>query len=123
MPKISRDLDFLMTCFAEVLREQGEHAIAGALPGLDPDGRMADPEVTDRLTPACSTAFSLLNMVEENAYAQNDREMAKAGRLRERSGLWENTLRLLLVEGCTPADIASALPTDQVEPVLTAHPT
>lgn len=123
MPKISRDLDFLMTCFAEVLREQGEHAIAAALPGLGPDGQMAEPEVTDRLTQAYSTAFSLLNMVEENAYAQNHREMATAGRLRERSGSWEHTLRLLAAVGCTPAEIASALPAVQVEPVLTAHPT
>lgn len=123
MPKISRDLKFLMTCFAEVLQEQGEHAIAAALPGLVADEGAADPEVTDRLTQAYSTAFSLLNMVEENAYAQNHREMASAGRLRERSGSWENTLRLLTAAGYAPADIASALPDVQVEPVLTAHPT
>jgi phosphoenolpyruvate carboxylase len=123
MPKISRDLDFLMTCFAEVLREQGEHAIAAALPGLAPDDGAATPEITDRLTQAYSTAFSLLNMVEENAYAQNHREMATAGRLKERSGSWENTLRLLTAAGYGPDEIASALPAVQVEPVLTAHPT
>ncbi len=32
MPKIRRDLEFLMICFGEVLREQGEHAVADALP-------------------------------------------------------------------------------------------
>jgi phosphoenolpyruvate carboxylase len=123
MPKISRDLDFLMTCFAEVLCEQGEHAIAAALPGLVADESAAHPEVSDRLTQAFSTAFSLLNMIEENAYAQNHRKMATAGRLKERSGSWESTLQLLTAAGFAPADIAAALPTVRVEPVLTAHPT
>ena len=55
------------------------------------------------------TAFSLLNMIEENAYAQGHREMASAGRLRQRAGSWENTFSLLTAAGCTTAEIASAL--------------
>ncbi len=72
---------------------------------------------------AYSTAFSLINMVEENAYARHHRELATAGRLRERAGSWESTLALLKDAGFSGAEIAAAMPGVRVEPVLTAHPT
>jgi hypothetical protein len=42
MPKIHSDLDFLMTCFGEVLRELGEEAIAARLPWLATDAASAE---------------------------------------------------------------------------------
>ncbi len=112
-----------MRCFDEVLREQGEAAVAARMPWLAAEPPPDDAAVPDRLAQASSIAFSLLNMIEENAYAQSHREMAAAGRLGERSGSWENTLRVLTAAGLTPAGIASALSEVHVEPVLTAHPT
>jgi len=123
MPKISRDLDFIMTCFGEVLCEQGEQAIAARLPWLAAADVPIDGECPERLPQAYSTAFTLLNMIEENAYAQNHRRLAAAGTLGERSGSWENTFRRLVAAGHDAADIAAALPGVRVEPVLTAHPT
>lgn len=123
MPKISRDLDFIMTCFGEVLREQGEQATAARLPWLAAADVPIDGDCPERLPQAYSTAFTLLNMIEENAYAQNHRQLAAAGQLADRSGSWENTFRKLLAAGHDPADIAAALPGVRVEPVLTAHPT
>lgn len=123
MPKISRDLDFIMTCFGEVLREQGEEGIAARLPWLAAADVPVEGDCPERLPQAYSTAFTLLNMIEENAYAQNHRQLAAAGKLGERSGSWENTFRRLLTAGHEPAAIAEALPSVRVEPVLTAHPT
>ncbi len=123
MPKISQDVDFLMTCFGEVLREQGEHAVADRLPWLRADPADPGGTVSDRLAQAFSMGFSLLNMVEENAYAQGHREMAAAGRLSERSGSWENTFRRLSEAGRPAGEIAAVMPGVSVEPVLTAHPT
>jgi len=123
MPKISRDADFLMTCFEEVLREQGEDQIADRIPWRTLGQPASEGEVSDRLVQAYSTAFSLLNMVEENVYAQSHRELAAAGRLAERSGSWESTLRLLRGAGWEAERLADKLPTIAVEPVLTAHPT
>ncbi len=123
MPKISRDLDFIMTCFGEVLREQGEEAIAARLPWLAAVDVPIDGDCPARLPQAYSTAFTLLNMIEENAYAQNHRRLAADGRLGDRSGSWENTFRRLLAAGHDPAEIAAALPSVRIEPVLTAHPT
>jgi phosphoenolpyruvate carboxylase len=123
MPKIRSDLDFLVTCFGEVLRELGEDAIAARLPWLATDRVSAEHDCPDRLTQAYSTAFALLNMIEENAFAQGHRQTAAAGQLAERSGTWENSLRVLSAAGYQPAEIAAAVPRVRVEPVLTAHPT
>lgn len=124
MPKISRDLDFIMTCFGEVLREQGEDGIAARLPWLAATADVpVDGDCPERLPQAYSTAFTLLNMIEENAYAQNHRRLAAAGTLGERSGSWENTFRRLLAAGHEPGTIAETLAAVRVEPVLTAHPT
>ncbi len=123
MPKISRDLDFIMTCLGEVLREQGNGAIADRLPWLATVQHGGDDDFPDRLPQAYSTAFALLNMIEENAYAQDHRLLAATGRLGERSGSWEHTFGLLLAAGHGPEEVAATLPRIQVEPVLTAHPT
>ncbi len=127
MPKISRDLDFLIKCLHDVLVEQGEGCIAASLPWLpapeNAAGGVADPSVPERLPQAYSIAFTLLNMVEENAFAQNHRRMAAAGELAQHSGSWENSLRRLIAAGFAPEEIAASLSEVKVEPVLTAHPT
>jgi phosphoenolpyruvate carboxylase len=124
MPKISRDLDFLIRCFQEVLEELGEHGIAARLPWCGhPEAGGDGGSLSERLPQALSTAFALLNMVEENTFAQNHRALSAAGRLAERSGSWEHTLALLHRSGRDAADIASRIAHVHVEPVLTAHPT
>ncbi|NJO55868.1 MAG: phosphoenolpyruvate carboxylase [Rhodospirillales bacterium] len=65
----------------------------------------------------------MLNMVEENAYAQSHRALQTAGRLKEQAGSLGNTLALLDAAGFRPEEMAAALPAIRVEPVLTAHPT
>lgn len=112
-----------MTCLGEVLREQGEEEIAARLPWLAAVAVDVDETYPERLPQAYSTAFTLLNMIEENAYAQNHRRLASTGRLRDRSGSWENTFQVLVDAGHGQDEIAAILPDIRVEPVLTAHPT
>lgn len=125
MPKIARDLDFLIGCLYDVLQEQGEHAIAARLPWIShPPAEEAELSVLPpRLPQAYSTAYTLLNMVEENAYAQQHRALQTAGRLTEQSGSWENTFLRLKQVGVSPQEVAAGLAAVHVEPVLTAHPT
>jgi phosphoenolpyruvate carboxylase len=130
MPKIARDLDFLIGCFREVLDELGETAVAARLPwgsGASPNRDAPCPAGADcdndPLPQAYSIAFTLLNMVEENAYAQGFRALQTAGRLKDQAGSWENTFRVLATAGLAPEAIAATLPLVRVEPVLTAHPT
>ena len=130
--KIDLDLGFVMSCFREVLEELGEPGLARRLPWLHPDGHRkatppegtgATPELGERDVQVLSIAFQLLNMVEENAAAQSRRRRESTeGMLRE-PGLWGQNLRQLLEAGFSDKDIAAALPTVRVEPVLTAHPT
>ena len=116
--KISTDLDFLMGCLQEVLRELGEDDVADRLPWV---GTKAD--CTEGFEQATSMAFQLLNMVEEIASSRTrtTREMESGDDAEP--GLWPRQLSTLLSAGMKPEEIASALPTIRIEPVLTAHPT
>lgn len=124
--KVQQDLGFLLDCFGETLQELGEAELAHLLHFLNPEGAPGTiPPGTDpqRLVHACSIAFRLLAMVEENAAAQFRRARETAAGMAELSGLWGQNLAQLSELGLTDAQIAAALPTIQVEPVLTAHPT
>ncbi len=124
--KIDDDLEFLISCFAEVLSDLGEKEIAEALPFLTITGKPSKPipqRVEPRLAQAYSIAFQLLNMVEENAAAQFRRLRASQIPKINESGLWSYNLQKLKKAGLTEEEIARSLPEISVEPVLTAHPT
>ncbi|MGF1679239.1 MAG: phosphoenolpyruvate carboxylase [Candidatus Methylacidiphilales bacterium] len=121
--KIDEDIDFLMTCFSEVLTDLGENGIARALPFRKITPRTPAAPHPPRLAQAYSIAFQLLNMVEENAAAQFRRQRASRIPKITEPGLWSYNLRKLKESGLSDRDIARALPTISVEPVLTAHPT
>jgi phosphoenolpyruvate carboxylase len=116
--KISTDLDYLLVCFEEVLRELGEDQVADSLPWT---GRNA--ESCEGFEQAASIAFQLLNMTEENAAAATRRlREIDLGSIAE-PGLWPRQLKELAASGIDAAGIAASLPSIRIEPVLTAHPT
>ncbi len=128
--KIDVDLGFFMICFREVLEELGEGALARRLPWIPgtPDahpasGQPAASDLGERDVQVLSIAFQLLNMVEENAAAQGRRRRETTESLLREPGLWGQNLRQLLDAGFSGQQIADALSTIRVEPVLTAHPT
>lgn len=122
--KVDRDLSFVMQCFCEVLEELGEHEIARYLPWIDGEEVSIPPTMSiEHIAQAYSIAFQLLNMVEENASAQNRRAIEATVGLTEESGLWGQNLQRLKDLGLTDRQIAETLSQIQVEPVLTAHPT
>ena len=120
--KVREDLQFVMDCFREVLRDLGEDDLAAHLPwGEDaPSGADQDPQHTAQ---GFSIAFQLLNMVEENAAVQLRRRAEREGALADISGLWEHHLSRLRDQGLSDEQIAETLDEVRVEPVLTAHPT
>ncbi|WP_041795182.1 phosphoenolpyruvate carboxylase [Pararhodospirillum photometricum] len=121
LEKVEADFAFLIECFAEVLEESGEGAIARAVrhPPSSPDPE-GDPE---RLIQAQGIAFQLLRLAEENATAQARRQARRDGQGHQESGSWEQHLRSLLADKKTPEAVAHFLASVQVESVLTAHPT
>jgi phosphoenolpyruvate carboxylase len=121
--KIERDLAFVIGCFREVLNEAGEHELARHLPWQGESVETVAGARPERIAQAASIAFQLLNMVEENAAAQDRRAIEAEQGLAGVSGLWGQNLHLLKELGLTGEQIAAALPQMRVEPVLTAHPT
>ncbi len=121
--KIDSDLNFLMTCFRDVLIELGDEDIARHLPWIGETPPNGEDAMHPGMIQAISISFQLLNMVEENAANQmRRRSEADNGPLNE-PGLWGNYLQRLKEAGWTQEQVADALPYLRVEPVLTAHPT
>lgn len=116
--KISADLDFLLGCFDEVLRELGEERVAESLPWT---GHNA--ESCEGFEQAASMAFQLLNMIEENAAAATRRLREMDLGSAAEPGLWPRQLKELASAGIDGASIAASLASIRIEPVLTAHPT
>jgi phosphoenolpyruvate carboxylase len=123
--KVDQDIRFLIQCFREVLEENGEVALANALPWQDTDADM--PDMAElygiKLTQAYSIAFQMLNIVEENAVVQYRRYLEKQDAVNRFSGLWGQNLQALQQAGLSDEQVAQELARLHVEPVLTAHPT
>ena len=128
LTKIDRDLDFLITCFREVLEEAGRSDLACLLP-WPPDEDRAPPEDAweeaspEALAQAYTIAFSLLGMIEENAATQQRRRTETERGPEHEPGLFARHLKRLQEIGLDGEEIAEALPNIRIEPVLTAHPT
>lgn len=120
--KVDQDIHFLIQCLREVLEENGEFAVAAALPWQDGQAPSAGIDPV-KLTQAYSIAFQLLNIVEENAVVQYRRQLERQDAINLLSGLWSQNLAALKEQGATGAEVAAELARIRVEPVLTAHPT
>lgn len=120
--KADHDAEFVLTCFAEVLQELGEAELAAYL-GLPTTASINQTITPERAIQAASLSFQLLNMVEENAAAQQRRIREAAEGFNAEVGLWGNTLQSLSQAGFSAEQIGAALGQIYVEPVLTAHPT
>ncbi|MFZ9979079.1 MAG: phosphoenolpyruvate carboxylase [Opitutales bacterium] len=123
LKKVDKDLDFMMTCFVEVLEQLGHKDLAGTLPWMGKRKLRGVQIFSYRGVQAYSIAFQLLNMVEENASAQSKRLREDKHGLASDPGSWGRALRTLVDAGLTDKQIAKRLNRMRVEPVLTAHPT
>ncbi|MFM8549365.1 MAG: phosphoenolpyruvate carboxylase, partial [Verrucomicrobiota bacterium] len=123
LKKVDKDLDFMMTCFVEVLEPLDHKDLAGTLPWMGKRKLRGVQLFSYRGVQAYSIAFQLLNMVEENASAQSKRLREDKHGLASDPGSWGRALRALVDAGLTDKQIAKRLNLMRVEPVLTAHPT
>ena len=123
--KIDDDLQFIMTCFQEVLASLGEQRLADRLPWIH--AQESDlgltPEEEGKFIQALSISFQLLNMVEENAAVQYKRQLENQQGLASIRGSWGETMAQWKQQGYTEEQIAEVLPRLRIQPVLTAHPT
>ncbi len=99
--KIDADLNYLMDCLRDVLRELGQGEVADVLPWRDEaQTQQIDPHhLPPRMGQAYALSFQLLNMIEENTAAQTRRARERDAGLDEEKGLWGHTLRRLQKQG------------------------
>ncbi|NJK95943.1 MAG: phosphoenolpyruvate carboxylase [Bacteroidales bacterium] len=115
------DLEYLLTCFKEVLNELGEKELSGSIPWLNESTDLPNEKMFRQLH-VYSISYQLLNIVEVNGAVQNRRKVEATG-LSKVNGLWANNLEKLKNCGFHETEILCNLANIQVEPVLTAHPT
>lgn len=115
--KVEKDFAFILEQYLEVLRGLPEEQfIRSVAKGQN------DEAVHARASQALGLYFSLLNLVEENAAAQNRRLRETAGEPCG-EGMFRSVLRELRENNVNPDMILQALVNSSIEPVLTAHPT
>ena len=105
--KVDQDIHFLIQCLREVLEENGELAVAAALPWQDGPAAPANIDAV-KLTQAYSIAFQLLNIVEENAVVQYRRQLERQDAVNLLSGLWSQNLPVLKEQGLTGEQVAAS---------------
>jgi phosphoenolpyruvate carboxylase len=115
------DLLFLLEALKEVLIDNGETAIAGEIPWINPQPLSVE-QLTSKHVQLYSLVFQLVNMVEVNGAVQQRRQKEDAD-LTSINGLWASNLKKLSELRIKPDALAKQLGKIRVEPVLTAHPT
>ncbi len=123
--KIKADLQFLMSCFKETLIDLGEEQLAHLLPWVNeqPSSDAYEKVSDEKLIQALGMSFELLNITEQNAATQFRRKLESKGGLAAIRGSWGETLQYWKDKGLSQERIAELLPTLNIMPVLTAHPT
>jgi len=116
------DLAYLMKAFAAVLGRLGASDLAEHLPWSGKE-LAAVTEPNRSLGQAYSTAFQLLNIVEERVASQVRRLREKERGAAAEKGLWAERLAALQKLGLSESSLLEVLSQVRVEPVLTAHPT
>jgi len=116
------DLAYLMEAFAAVLGRLGAEDLAEHLPWSGKE-LAAVTEPNRSLGQAYSTAFQLLNIVEERVASQVRRLREKERGPEAEKGLWAERLKALTEIGLSEENLLDVLRQVRVEPVLTAHPT
>jgi len=117
------DLEFLLNCLSEVLKENNEEVLVPYIPWINDSIEFSESVSIKKILHLQALSFQLLNLVEVNGAVQNRRKLEDSEGLQSINGLWAKNLELLKTQGISEAEILKILPEIQIEPVLTAHPT
>ncbi len=125
LEKTRNDIDYLLTCYKEVLLEWGEEEIAEVVGSRESFKPEDNPEWSrePKLIKALSIYFQLLNLAEENASIQFHRRTEDHLGIDAIRGSWGETFKHWQDLGKTPREMANLLSQIDIMPVLTAHPT
>ncbi len=117
------DLEFLLNCLVEVLKESGEDHMIEYIPWINKQTKTSSEVPSKKILHLYALIFQLLNLVEVNGAVQNRRKKEEREGIESINGLWSNNFKILKEAGISQEEIIREIPDVSVQPVLTAHPT
>ncbi len=123
--KIEKDMQFLTDCFQQVLKNLGEHELAGLLTKHEDlkDSFSTNPALEEKQIQVLSIYLQLMNLVEENAAVQYRRRLVDKTGMQSVRGSWSETFQRWKDQGLKENQMQEIISKVKLIPVLTAHPT
>lgn len=123
LAKTKKDIEYLVSCYKEVLSEWGEPEIAAIIGSEHSKEAFSNRLNEAKLVKALSIYFQLINLAEENASVQFHRKIEDELGLKAIRGSWGETFAQWQEQKMSEEQMAKAIREVNVMPVLTAHPT
>ena len=103
------DLEFMLLCLKDVLKENNEFELAKMVPWICNDCNFESFSFSQKHFHLFSVAFQLLNLAETNGAVQNRRKREEEHSLTSINGLWSSTLEILKENNFSQTQILETL--------------
>ena len=120
--KILEDKKNILSCFKEMLSNIEENDLSTFIESLNENneyGVISD----EKIIQSFGIYFQLMNLIEENAAIQFNRQSEKNSGISAIRGSWGETLKLWAEQGIDEDKMINIISSTHICPVLTAHPT
>ncbi len=120
--KILEDKNNILSCFKEMLINVEESRLSTFIESLNKSNE--DEDISDeKIIQAFGIYFQLMNLIEENAAIQFNRQIEKNSGISAIRGSWGETFKIWAEQGVDIDKMISIISSINICPVLTAHPT
>ena len=120
--KILEDRKNILSCFKEMLANIEENNLSAFIESLN-ENNTYDGISDEKIMQSFGIYFQLMNLIEENAAIQFNRQFEKNFGISAIRGSWGETFKLWEDQGIDQDKMISTISSIQICPVLTAHPT
>lgn len=120
--KILQDKENILSCFKEMLSSIDEEKLSSLIGPTSEDSGIAGI-ADEKIIQSFGMYFQLMNLIEENAAIQFNRQFEKNFGISAIRGSWGETFKLWSEQGIDQDKMISTISSIQICPVLTAHPT
>ena len=120
--KILEDKKSILSCFREMLSNIEENELNAFIESLNKNNKYESIS-NEKIIQSFGMYFQLMNLIEENAAIQFNRQFEKNFGIAAIRGSWGETLKLWADQNIDQAKMIDTISSIQVCPVLTAHPT
>ncbi|WP_340199619.1 phosphoenolpyruvate carboxylase [Ascidiimonas sp. W6] len=121
--KILEDKKNILSCFQEMLVNINENNLSNFIESLNETNEDGSKISDEKIIQSFGIYFQLMNLIEENAAIQFNRQLEKNSGISAIRGSWGETFKIWEEQGIDKDKMISVISSIQVCPVLTAHPT